>query len=59
MGVTDIFNDKARLDAISEQKLKVDKLFQKATISVNEKGTEASAATFGNFFFFSFKYLLF
>uniref|UniRef100_A0A6I8P6Z3 Serpin domain-containing protein n=1 Tax=Ornithorhynchus anatinus TaxID=9258 RepID=A0A6I8P6Z3_ORNAN len=46
LGVTDVFTDKADLSGLTDQvHLKVSKAVHKAMLKVDEKGTEASAAT--------------
>ncbi|OCT68278.1 hypothetical protein XELAEV_18039576mg [Xenopus laevis] len=46
LGVTDVFSDEADLTGIVEEaKLKVSKAVHKAVLSIDEKGTEAAAAT--------------
>ncbi|XP_072486438.1 alpha-1-antiproteinase-like [Notamacropus eugenii] len=47
MGITDVFEEKADLSGITEQtKLKVSQALHKAVLNIDEKGTEASGATF-------------
>ncbi|NEU33560.1 serpin family protein, partial [bacterium LRH843] len=46
LGVEEMFSDKANFSNInSENNIKVSKVIQKAFVSVDEKGTEAAAAT--------------
>lgn len=43
--MTDMFEDVANFSRISEEKLKVSKIAQKAFLEVNEEGGEAAAVT--------------
>lgn len=45
MGMINMFDHSADFSGITDQKLTVDKILQKATIDVNEGGCEAAAAT--------------
>lgn len=45
LGITHLFTSLANLTKISEEKLQVSKVLQKAYIEVNEEGSEASAIT--------------
>ncbi|XP_036383081.1 serine protease inhibitor 2.1-like [Megalops cyprinoides] len=45
MGITDIFQDTANLAGISDEPLFVSKVVHKATLDVDEAGSEAAAAT--------------
>ncbi|XP_032996415.1 alpha-1-antiproteinase-like [Lacerta agilis] len=45
MGITDVFSDQADLTGITGQPLKVAKATHKAVLTVDEKGSEAAAAT--------------
>ena len=45
MGMRKMFSDEADFSGISECRLKVSKVIQKAFIQVNEEGSEAAAAT--------------
>lgn len=56
MGMTDMFSNYADLSGLSEsgQPLKVSKIIHKAFIEIDEKGTEAAAATGESSFFFFF-----
>ena len=56
--MTDIFENSANFNGISDVKMKVSKVIQKAFIEVNEIGTEAAAVSgkinLKFFFFFNF-----
>ncbi|KAM4663689.1 leukocyte elastase inhibitor-like [Discoglossus pictus] len=45
LGINDVFTTKANLSGIARQHLKVSGIYHKASVSVNEEGTEAVAAT--------------
>lgn len=45
LGITDVFSDHADLSGITEQGLKVSKVTHKSVLSIDERGTEAAAAT--------------
>lgn len=53
-----MFSDKADFSNLSEEKLKVSKVIQKAMIEVNEEGSEAAAVT-GQLFFLTTVCVLF
>ena len=45
MGMSEMFLDNADFSGISECRTKVNKVFQKAFIEINEEGAEAAAST--------------
>uniref|UniRef100_A0A914QBE6 Serpin domain-containing protein n=1 Tax=Panagrolaimus davidi TaxID=227884 RepID=A0A914QBE6_9BILA len=45
LGITEMFSDKANLSGMLGRPTKVEKAIHKAVIKIDEKGTEASAAT--------------
>lgn len=49
MGIDDIFTDERSLAGISDHALMVSRILQKTVIAVDEKGTEAAAATSADF----------
>lgn len=53
MGLSEPFSNAANFNGISDERLKIDKVVQKAYIEVNEEGSEAAAVT-GKYILFYF-----